>query len=430
MYKTFTDAELDQILEDTPGNDYRDKVTGYSTGGRPLMEAICAARGFDGQPLVVKDADYWKEVAKDHTLQMFRGVSGGTSSVKYADDFKFGRAYYGGYNLALYGAGIYFHRNDYKGKDQHDKTDYKHSMAYGNARGYAGSQGTIIEAVLDKSAKTIEYKDAVKEISKLSNTTSKAYKAQQKLVDDLKGEYDKMRTDYNNLTTTTKDDVHKAMHYSDQGLKLLEDLSNVNWGAVTPSGEPDYMKFEDYMTNYVDKIVTLNGGTITEKQKGSGVYVIKMPNSKESYMLTRFQYENNAIKRKNQFATPYSYPVKLFQDYINRSHYNPIEKAVQKELSEMGDKVTQFKKDLSDLQSKLTKETAQLQIVKMTGAVGDPNKSFNAALYISQEKDGNTEAVGVWAAANGYDAIFKPDGNGGENGFFIVLNRTKVIVNY
>lgn len=432
MYKTFTEDELNDILANTPGSSYSHKVRGGGSHGRPLMEAICAARGFDGSPLVVKDADYWNNVSKDHSLQMFRGIyaSNKDEADLYADEFKFGKAYYGGVNLALYGAGIYFHRNDYVKNDQHTKADYQSSYAYGNARGYAGRNGAIIEACLDKNAKIIEYKDAVAEIKKLANTTSKAYKTQKDKVDALEKELMQKEDDYKNITETTTNQVKTSMHWSDNGLKLLEDLNNINWGKVTASGDPDYMKFEEYMKTYVEPIITDNGGTIKEKEPGSGVYVIKLPNSKESYMVTKFQYENNAIKRKNQFAVPYSYPVKLFQDYVNRAHYGVINKAIRKELDNMGDKVTDMKKDIGDLRDTLTKENAQLQILKMSGgSVGDPEKDFNSCIYVSQERDGNTEAVGIWAAANGYDAIFKPNGNGGENGFFVVLNRTKIIVN-
>ena len=38
------------------------------------------------------------------------------------------------------------------------------------------------------------------------------------------------------------------------------------------------------------------------------------------------------------------------------------------------------------------------------------------------------EAVGVYAAIQGYDGYYVPNGNGYSNSFMIILNRSKVIV--
>lgn len=153
------------------------------------------------------------------------------------------------------------------------------------------------------------------------------------------------------------------------------------------------------------------------------MYIFKLPNSKESFMLSRFQWENNAIKRKNAFAKPYNYPLRRFQDWMMNNHYKVIQAVVDKETSDLGDKVKQLHSEISKIKSDLSFKTVELNDIKNAK---DPNKDIMTGIY-QAVSDGYKEAIGTYAALKGYDAIIEP-GNGGPNSFMVILNRSKVIV--
>ena len=198
------------------------------------------------------------------------------------------------------------------------------------------------------------------------------------------------------------------------------------WGAIDDDGNPAYMKFDDFMDNHLRGWVTANGGTITEKGNGTGDYVIKMPNTAERFVFSRYRYENDAIKRKNGFARPYNYPVRQFKEWIMREHYGKIEDAVKEAVNNLGDEIKRLQgeqrkaytvyQDKRDAVSKL-----------YLSSVGDPDKDIYAAIYKSVHEGHDKEPLGVYAALKGYDALIQPNGNYCGNSFMIVLNRSKII---
>lgn len=426
MYREFTDDEVNEFWNNQRGSDYYQKLQNhYGPTGWELLSTICNARGFDARPDVVDDATFWAKAAQAK-YHMFRGVEpNGTDKNYYADDFKYNDACYYG-TVGVYAEGIYFHVNDSSNANR-TPSGYQKTSAYHNARGYAGN-GAIIEAVLDDSAKVITVDDAREEVKQLAASNSPAFNKAKKELDDAKAEYQRVTNELDNLTDTTEKQVKADMHwdaasYVDIPLQIDQ---IIDWGAIDDDGNPAYMKFDDFMDNHLKGWITANGGTITAKGGGTDDYVIKMPNTNERFVFSRYRYENNAIKRKNGFSRPYNYPVRQFKEWIMREHYGKIEDAVKKAVNNLSDEVDR----LQDEQRKAyyVYEDKQDTFSKLSvNAVGDPNKDIYAAIYKNVHKDNDKEALGVYAALKGYDALIQPDGNYSGNSFMIVLNRSKII---
>lgn len=426
MYRDLTDDEIDALWKGQNGSDYWSKLnaTNYTVGWE-LLSAICEERGFTARPEVVDEATYWNAV-KQSKFQMFRGLSdgGGHDAEYYADDFKYNdNCFYG--TIGIHGSGIYAHVNDGDRDKSNTQTTYTKSDAYKNARSYAGSSGSILECCLDPKAKVALVPDLKKEILSLVTFDKAAVDAKQLEIDSLNATLKKQEDDLNHITENTEKEIKQNMHWDDDTLVMSQlEIDNTDWGATNDKGEPDYPSFEDFVEKKVFDWVKKNGGSVTEKGKNSGVYVFKLPNSKESFMLSRFQWENNAIKRKNAFTKPYNYPLKRFQDWMMKEHYGVINKRIAKELEGIGTKVTDLQSDIKVTKSDLNVKIGEMNDLKKTK---DPNGDMISGIYESVRK-GSKEAIGTYAALKGYDAIVEPHGNGGPNSFMIILNRSKVIV--
>ena len=426
MYRELSEDELDVIWKAQSGSDYWRKLnaTNYTVGWE-LLSTICEARGFNARPNVVDEAEYWNAV-KQSKYQMFRGLSdgGGHDAEYYADDFRYNdNCFYG--TIGIHGSGIYAHVNDGDRDKSNTQTTYKKSDAYKNARSYAGSSGEILECVLDPSAKVALVPDLKKEILSLVTFDKAAVDAKQLEIDSLNAQLKKQQDDLNNITDKTEKEIKEKMHWDEDTLVMSQlEIDNTDWGAINDQGEPDYPTFEDFVEKKMFDWVKKNGGTVTEKGKGTDVYVFTLPNSKEKFMLSRFQWENNAIKRKNAFSKAYNYPLKRFQDWMMKEHYGVINKRLTKELENIGDKVTNLQSDIRVTKNELNTKTAEMSDLKKTK---DPNGDIISGIYESVRR-GSKEAIGTYAALKGYDAIVEPHGNGGPNSFMIILNRSKVIV--
>lgn len=426
MYRELSDDELDAIWKGQSGSDYYRKLnaTNYTVGWE-LLSTICAERGFTARPNVVDEAEYWNAV-KQSKYQMFRGLSdgGGHDAEYYADDFKYNdNCFYG--TIGIHGSGIYAHVNDGDHDKSNTQTTYKKSDAYNAARSYAGRSGEILECVLDPSAKVALVPDLKKEILSLVTFDKAAVDAKQLEIDSLNAQLKKQQDDLNNITDKTEKEIKEKMHWDEDTLVMSQlEIDNTDWGKLNDNGDPDYPTFEDFVEKKMFDWVKKNGGTVTEKGKGTDVYVFTLPNSKEKFMLSRFQWENNAIKRKNAFSKAYNYPLKRFQDWMMKEHYGVINKKVAKELEHIGDKVTNLQSDIKVTKNELNVKTSEMADLKKTK---DPNGDIISGIYESV-RGGSKEAIGTYAALKGYDAIVEPHGNGGPNSFMIILNRSKVIV--
>ena len=426
MYRELSDDELDAIWKGQSGLYYWCKLeaTNYTVGWE-LLSTICAERGFTARPNVVDEAEYWNAV-KQSKYQMFRGLSdgGGHDAEFYSDDFKYNdNCFYG--TLGVHGSGIYAHVNDGDHDKSNTQTTYKKSDAYNAARSYAGRSGEILECVLDPSAKVALVPDLKKEILSLVTFDKAAVDAKQLEIDSLNAQLKKQQDDLNNITDKTEKEIKEKMHWDEDTLVMSQlEIDNTDWGKLNDNGDPDYPTFEDFVEKKMFDWVKKNGGTVTEKGKGTDVYVFSLPNSKEKFMLSRFQWENNAIKRKNAFSKAYNYPLKRFQDWMMKEHYGVINKKVAKELEHIGDKVTNLQSDIRVTKNELNVKTSEMADLKKTK---DPNGDIISGIYESV-RVGSKEAIGTYAALKGYDAIVEPHGNGGPNSYMIILNRSKVIV--
>ena len=78
---------------------------------------------------------------------------------------------------------------------------------------------------------------------------------------------------------------------------------------------------------------------------------------------------------------------------------------------------------IKNKKQKLTDVTDQLNKLHNP----DPDKDVYSAIY-HDVKGGNREAIGVYGALKGYDALYVKNGNGSGHGFTVILNRSKIIV--
>lgn len=150
-----------------------------------------------------------------------------------------------------------------------------------------------------------------------------------------------------------------------------------------------------------------------------------MPNSKQTFLFSKYTYENNAIKQKNAFTKAYNYPVERFRDWFVTNHFAIINKKVEEAVADLGTQVVQIKSEISDKKHELHTEENNLSNVKSKNV--NPDKDVLSAC-IHSVRNGNSEALGVFAALKGYDAIKVPNGNSMGNSFLVVLNRSKIIV--
>jgi len=427
MYRDFTDDEINDLWKNQIGSDFHSKVHHKGSNGWELLESICKERGFDGRPLVVDDADYWSKVPKTK-IQMFRGIEskGNVSAMEYADDFKYNDECFFG-SIGIYGEGIYFHVNDGSDKSNTKQT-YQSSSAYSNSYGYAGGKHEgVISCLLDDTAKVVKVNDLIQEIKRGEglDINDIEVKAKQSEITDLETERNKIQTDIDSITHDTTDKIKTEMRWDEDTLIMMPvEIDNIDWGKLNGEGEPDYPSFDTFFPKMKDW-VTVNGGTVVEKEPKTDCWAMKLPNSSETFEITKWQYEHNAIKRKHAFATPYHLNVRRFKDWLMKEHYQIIEKRIANEISQIDGKIV----DLNNRQKDITKTLRDKRDeLKKLLTVDNPNKTFFNGIY-QDVQDGYSEAVGLYAAYKGYDAIIQPHGNGGSNSFLVVLNRTKVIVN-
>lgn len=428
MYRSFTADEVKGFWTKQGGTDYRSKLRDRDNLGWALLGDVCRARGFDARPLAVDEDEYWKAVAGSE-YQMFRGLAQDSQDASfYADDFIYNDSCFFG-NVGIYGAGIYAHVNADEGSDK-TKNGHKNTPAYNNARSYARSSGVILDLVLDKSAKVAKVKDLREEIKKIKlfdTTDPKFIKLDgelRKLTDELSSDEDKLK----NISANTEAEVKRDMHWNETVLVDHQiEIDNVDWGSVNDEGEPNYPNFEDFVEAKMFDWVKDNGGTITMKGKDvkTGSFVMKLPNSQDKFEISKYQWENNAIKRKNAFANAYNYPLERFKTWMMNNHYGVINKAVADKLEKLGGETKKLQTSIANLSVKVKNKTSEMDTLK---AVKNPDADMMAGIYEDVVNRGNLEGVGVYAAIKGYDALIEPNGNHGKNPFMIILNRSKVIV--
>lgn len=432
MYRVIDEKELDEIWNSYQGN-YRSKIDRFDgPNGWNILSDICKKRGFDARPLVVEEKEYWDLVSKNKH-QMFRGLApnANSSATDFENSFKYNdNCFYG--TLGVHGSGIYFHVNDGDKNKDKTQTTYKNSDAYKASVNYADKNkssygsGNVVECLLDPNAKIANVKDIKEEILKtLGNFDKKLADSKQAEIDALKIDLKKKEDDLFNVTENTIKQVKDDMNWNEDVLVMHQiEIDNIDWGALDKDGNPEYPSFDSFVKGNVFDWVKKNGGTINEKIKDD-LYSLKLPNSPKEFLFSRYRWENNAIKRKNAFAKAYNWQLEQFRDWMMAEHYNVIDNAIKEELKNLGDKVNKLKDAVRSVKDQLNTKTEELNKIK-SGSV-NPDASLYNGIYEYTRK-GGMEAVGIYAAIKGYDAIIKDHGNGGPNSFMIVFNRSKVIV--
>ena len=424
MYREFTDDELDDIWKSQSAGSGNGKLFDSDrTVGWKLLSDICKERGFDARPRVVDDKTYWAHIASSKQPQLFRGLTsgGGFTAQNLINMFKHDdTCFYG--NYGIYGEGIYAHVNDGKNHGN-QKSNYMQSNAYQQAKGHyaGGDDDSILLMSFENDANIANVADLVAEIKKNPPAAGNTKQLQQE-ADDIKKELDDTVDELSGLTQKTIDGVKSSMHFDDDSVQELQlTIENTNWGEVDEDGKPAYPTWDEFVENGMAVWVEKNGG---EAIREHGQITFKLPNSRQAFTLTQRQYEVNAIKQKNSFSVPYSYPVKRFEDWFMREHVFKVDAAIKESVDALGDTVNELQSKISDLR---TQHKDKLDEIKKKSCP-NPDEGVYQAIYDSVANRGSLEPVGIYAALKGYDAIYQPNGNGLGNGYVAILNRSKLIV--
>lgn len=445
MYRVFDDKELEKLWDDADGSGYRSKLTNTIPGkGHALLSQIAAARGFDARPRVVDDAEYWKLVAENaangRDTQLFRGLSpdsrnwsnkgnitieAAVQSLLYNDTCFFG-------TQAVHGQGIYAHVNDYKGASQHSRTDYKNSRAYAHALDYAHDggigKGAVVKGCLEPDAKVIDFEDLFQMVkTDVPDTDPKELLKLQGEIKKLDSKINKIDEEMSHVSDRLIQEAYKRVQYNQTEYMSYQTVSDsVDWDKRDSFGERDIPKFDDFVLGDIANLVTANGGTVTKK---NGLVVFKMPHDDEEISISEYQYDGPySIKKKNAFTSGYNGAVKRFEDWFERTHVKYAEQARQEAIDSVGTVIAKLKQEKQDYLHQRYDVEQELQTLT-AGSDANANKGIKEALYVSCVKEKNKAPLGIYAALHGYDAIKVKDGNGRGNSFYVILNRSKVVIN-
>ena len=429
MYREFTDEELEDLWKNADGKSWYNKVGNTGKNGWALLSEICKARGFDARPRVVEDDEYWNEVQNSKNPEFFRGlyqdygssfdIASCIDSLLYDDD-----CFYG--TMGVWGQGIYAHVNDGDNDKSAERTNYMQSDAYRAAKQYGqyGEHGCVVSGVLESDAKVAKCEDLMKEILMNPPTGNSAeikkLKAEKtRLEDELKRADD----DIANASKTAVDDVYTNMHYDSDAIKdFFTEIDKTNWGKRNDVGDPDIPDFADFVKKKMAECVSKNGGDI--ELKGENTLVMKLPNSDEKFTISKLQYSGPFALKGFRSGNPYNYSVERFKEWFTVNHIDKVEVAKKEAIDNLGDAITKLKERKANLMSEYDGVKNEIKKNSQVDADGD----IMSAIY-EYASGGSYEAVGLYAAIKGYDAVIKDHGNGGPNSFYILLNRSKLVVN-
>ena len=104
-----------------------------------------------------------------------------------------------------------------------------------------------------------------------------------------------------------------------------------------------------------------------------------------------------------------------------REHVQKVTDAVKTALDKSGDIISKLNEEK---RNKIQERDAKKKTLDALSKV-DPDKSIWGAIVSNRRSD---EMLGIWAALKGYDAIECKNGNGSSNSFYVILNRSKLII--
>lgn len=438
MYRKFTQKELDDFWDKANGT-YSQKIRDElnSNGSYALLGRICAARGFDGQPEVCTEDDFWKKHSNSDR-QCFRGIAKKSNNVPplftmeknlLFDDGS--KLYYGSPDGAsAYGEGIYFHCNNGRSAGRTQSTykngeGYTHAIRYGNKCG--STTGVVMKGCLSDDANIVDFETLRNEVLSMNlSADQKAYAKQQKIVDKLNDEVKNLDNQVKHFNDILKGKVYKQYNYDEQSYGLaLTELDSIDWGKVTAFGDRDIPSFHDMVETRLVQFVKEQGGTADIQHN---TVVFTLPNSSKSLTISITAYDGDySILRKNALARAHNYAIDRFIDWMNNEHVFVAQNALAEEAKNSITKSAKLQSDLAA--KKFERDKAENDLQSMMNITGE--ESIYHGIY-KMVKGYSDEALGVYAALKGYDAIRKnfggSSGRSADNDFFIVLNRTKLIM--
>lgn len=428
MYRELTEEELADVWKNAKGTSSGGKIMMLGNHGWELLNSICKLRGFDAHPLVVSSDEYWDKVVPNAKYQLFRGISGDTRNTGrvFADKFKYeDDVYWGSYGA--YGQGIYAHINDGDRNKDRTKDGYKGSDAYQHAyTSYCNTTGVVMNMALENDVKTIDAIECEKEIKAFADTdeVKKLVKEQE----DTQTRMNELEKQINEADEAPEKAIKREMHWSQSVLdSFRKEIDNIDWGRVKPDGTPDYPGFDEFVLGNMKSWIEANGGKCEEKVPGSGMYIFTLPNSKTTFTLTRYMWENKAIKRRNQFSPAFNYPLKRFTDWMMKEHYDKIQARIDKDKDKIEVDVKALEKEMDKCRDKYWKLNTKIREGREK-ALDKLGNGMLAEVVKYVIKNRSAEAIGLYAAIKGYDALTVQHGNGSNNSFAVILNRSKVIV--
>src|SRR5574344_1248580 len=428
MYRTLTPDEIKDLWEGVTDDQGHILTSGSSKlfhegkNGWELLSQICKSRGFDARPEVITEAEHWKRIAANPDRQFFRGldnswhsINAAVKSLLFDDD-----CFYG--TMGVYGEGIYAHRNDTNGvSNKSTKTDYKGTDSWSHAKQYARKGGAVVKGMISEDAKIVKYDDIRKDLHNfVYSEDTKAAKKLQKEIGDLDNEIIGIQDKIDNSGKTIATQIESQMHYDDASIKSMEaEIDSIDWGSVNAFGDRDIPSFSEFVEGKISEWVKAQGGTSEVKK---GMVTFTLPNSDEPLSINSYQYDGPfSIKRKNAFTPAFNGAVKRFQDWMEREHVQKVTDAVRTTIDSSGDMISKLNDEKHDkIQERSAKKSALDALSKV-----DPDKSIWGAMVSNK---GSDETLGVWAALKGYDAIECKNGNGTSNSFYVILNRSKLII--
>lgn len=450
MYAELSEEDISQILDDTAkqvGRKVDDKgiLTATDSRGWALLGNICKKRGFDARPEVLSEEDFWKRRSTTKWPMMFRGFSVGQKGV---DDFKFNDwCHFGEYGI--WGQGVYAHSDD--NSHMGSKKDQKSSQLvdlkcteknWKSAKSYSGSGESAIgyssgsaavKMYWHPDANVISSEDLLDEIKQIGKTANSSPKAKQlkKELDEIKSEWTKNELALINIEDVVKKQVYSTIGYDEDSVADLTDfLSNANWGSRNAQGNRNYPMFDEVVLGKIKPCVEKCGGKTELLNSGRDDEQLHIEIGNNDIYISKYSWNNNAVKQKNQFTSPYHFQAERFMTFFDTNCVKVAHDAVQKELKEgkkskeLQEAIAQNKKDYYDKQKEYDEET------KVTSVNGTDlySRIYNSVKNCEYRTSGDDKSLlGIYAALKGYDGIYQPDGNGSGHGFVVILNRSKII---
>lgn len=422
MYRALTADELKKIYDANPGSNGYGKLLNTGKNGWELLSQVCQLRGFDARPKVVTEDEYWKLVAANPDRQFYRGldknyVNADTAvkSLLFEDD-----CFYG--TQAAYGEGIYAHRNDNSGKiNRNDRTNYKKESSWEHAKRYAKTGGAIVKGLIEDDAKIVKFDDIRAELQRFTpgaKDPDEVRKIQGEIA-KIDAKIANIQSQIDNFDINLKAAVFAKMHFDESAAAdMSQTVNDIDWGKVDAFGERDIPTFNDFVVGKMSDWVRAQGGKATV---GKGMVTFELPNSDEKCVVNIYQYNGQfSILQKNPFAPAYNGAVNRFMNWMETNHVAKAYEAYKEERDSKGDKIDALNKQKSDAQDERRKKEVELADSTNVG-----ESTMLGAIY---KNKGYRQVLGLFAAIKGYDAIEVKNGNGEANSFYVILNRSKLIV--